>query len=61
MTTKKKYETPQIFEVELNHDQAILATCQIGESNPSGNNGNKCSAGCKANKTGPGGSTASPS
>ena len=33
MTDKKPYSAPQIFEVELNHDQAILSVCSAAATN----------------------------
>ncbi len=29
MSEKKPYQAPQVFRVELSHDQAILTTCSI--------------------------------
>ena len=50
MTEKKPYSPPQIFEVELNQEQAILAVCSTtattisdrGTKNCSGSGGNNC-------------------
>ncbi len=29
MSEKKPYQAPQVFRVELSHDQAILTTCSV--------------------------------
>jgi hypothetical protein len=34
MIEKKPYTPPQIFRVDLNHEQAILSACSLMASNP---------------------------
>lgn len=34
MTEKKPYIPPQLFRVELNHEQAILSACSLMATNP---------------------------
>lgn len=34
MTEKKPYSPPQLFRVELNHEQAILSACSLMARNP---------------------------
>ncbi|UVT16907.1 MAG: hypothetical protein H8K04_04955 [Nitrospira sp.] len=48
MSNKKPYEPPQLFEVALDHEQAILSSCSILTSNVSagGMNGCRPPAGC---------------
>ncbi len=48
MPDKKKYITPQIFEVPLRQEQAVLTSCNTNWSNStSGGNGKCTSGGCK--------------
>ena len=64
MTEKKPYSPPQIFEVELNQEQAILALCSTtattisnrGTLGCSGSGGSNC-----RRSTSSGGSGAQPS
>lgn len=48
MSNKKPYEPPQLFEVALDHEQAILSSCSILTSSVSagGTNGCRPPAGC---------------
>ncbi len=50
MNEKKPYTAPQIFRVELKHEQAILSTCSIIAANPmAGGAAVTCRAGgCKS-------------
>ena len=34
MSEKKPYSAPQLFRVELNHEQAILSQCSLASANP---------------------------
>ncbi len=34
MTEKKPYSQPQLFRVDLNHEQAILSACSLMATNP---------------------------
>lgn len=34
MSDKKPYSSPQLFRVDLNHEQAILSACSLTASNP---------------------------
>lgn len=49
MNEKKPYTPPQIFSVELNHEQAVLSACSITFGNAMvGGGGGGCRAGgCK--------------
>lgn len=49
MNDKKPYTPPQIFNVELNHEQAVLSGCSTTASNAmAGGAGGGCRAGgCK--------------
>ena len=49
MSDKKPYSPPQLFRVELNHDQAILASCSLSSGGMmAGATGLGCvSGGCK--------------
>lgn len=49
MSDKKPYSPPQLFRVELNHDQAILASCSLMSMNAmAGATGVGCvNMGCK--------------
>jgi hypothetical protein len=53
MPDLKKYAPPQIFEVPLRQEQAVLTTCATGGTSISTNNAaNKCtSGGCKKSGT----------
>jgi hypothetical protein len=45
---KKPYEPPKIYRVELNQEQAILASCLAGATSLSnGAGGTGCSAACR--------------
>lgn len=48
MSDKKPYSTPQLFEVTLDHEQAILSSCSILTSTLSagGTNGCRPPTGC---------------
>ena len=68
MTEKKPYSPPQIFQVELNQEQAILAVCSAAATTVSNNapgRGNSCRSGgtgasnCRRSSTS-GGNSASP-
>jgi hypothetical protein len=49
MPDKKPYSPPQIFRVDLDHEQAILSACSLTASNPmAGGADNLCRPGsCK--------------
>jgi len=49
MSEKKPYSPPQITQVELNHEQAVLSVCSIlAENAKVGGGGRSCRvAGCK--------------
>lgn len=51
MIEKKPYTRPQLFRVDLNHEQAILSACSLMSSNPmAGGLDLYCrSGGCKKN------------
>lgn len=34
MSDKKPHSSPQLFRVDLNHEQAILSACSLTASNP---------------------------
>jgi hypothetical protein len=62
MSEKKPYVPPQLFRVELNHEQAILSACSVGvSSTKQGNTGGSCKSGtCKqANGAGDSGARSS--
>lgn len=42
MSDKKSYSPPQIFQVELNHEQAILSTCTSTFTSMSNTTGTLC-------------------
>ncbi|MBI4482410.1 MAG: hypothetical protein HY652_05915 [Acidobacteria bacterium] len=45
---RKKYRTPQVTEVELNPQQAVLASCKAGTNNNKSNDPTGfCSNACK--------------
>lgn len=48
MNNKKPYSAPQLFEVALDHEQAILSSCSILTSsvNAGGTNGCRPPTGC---------------
>ncbi len=48
MSNKKPYEPPQLFEVALDHEQAILSSCSILTSSLSagGTTGCRAPSGC---------------
>ena len=54
MSVKKDYVSPQIYRVELNHEQAILSACSVSAANAkAGGASVTCrSGGCKADKAG---------
>lgn len=39
---KKKYESPKVYRVVLNHDQAILSGCSTASTSLSVNSNNWC-------------------
>jgi hypothetical protein len=48
MDNKKTYSPPQLFRVELNHEQAIISACSITAVNLVGSGNALCQAnGCK--------------
>jgi len=48
MTDKKPYSAPQIFQVELNHEQAILSQCSTTAINQDdAGNGRGCFGNCR--------------
>jgi len=47
MTDKKPYSAPQIFQVELNHEQAILSVCSAAATNMDDSTGNLCAGVCR--------------
>lgn len=49
MNSKKSYETPQIYRVELTHEQAILSVCTTPSTSNVAGGGPWCRAsnGCK--------------
>jgi len=47
MTDKKPYSAPQIFEVELNHEQAILSVCSVSATNNDDTGGSRCAGVCR--------------
>lgn len=54
MAEKRPYSTPQIFQVDLNLEQAILTACSIGVTSVIGSGNARClpvqsglSTGCK--------------
>lgn len=61
--TKKPYNPPQLFRVDLNHEQAILSACSLLASNPmAGGMDITCRAGaCKKAGATPGDSGQRPS
>jgi len=62
MSDKKPYSLPQLFRVDLNHEQAILSACSLTASNPmAGGADNRCRPGaCKqASSVGDSGTRAS--
>jgi hypothetical protein len=54
MNAKKPYSAPQLFQVDLNHEQAILSACSIAASNSMVGGGNQACkpAGCKQASSG---------
>jgi hypothetical protein len=56
MNEKKPYSVPQLFQVELNHEQAILSACSLTAANAMvGGGGTGCRVGaCKNGMTGGG-------
>jgi hypothetical protein len=47
MMTPKPYTPPQIFQVELNQHQAILATCSTTPASISTGSRSGCSSSCR--------------
>ena len=47
MSDKKPYSMPQIFQVELNHEQAILAICSTAGINNDDGSNNSCKGFCR--------------
>jgi len=63
MSDKKSYSPPQIFQVELNHEQAILSSCTMSFTGMSNTTGTLCrtSAACRNSTRSTGGAdSASP-
>jgi hypothetical protein len=62
MSDKKSYSPPQIFQVELNHEQAILSACAVGYTSLSNKTGTFCRTftSCRNNTKSTGGTSASP-
>ncbi len=60
---KKPYSPPQIFEVELNQQQAILAACHSAATGLSGRGASGCqlSQNCRRSTTNAGNSAGAPS
>lgn len=54
MSEKKTYHSPQLYRVDLDHEQAILSACSLLASNPmTGGMDVTCRAGgCKKANTG---------
>ena len=49
MSEKKPYSTPQLFRVDLNHEQAILSACSLlTTALIDGAAGQSCRANCKS-------------
>ncbi|MSR78114.1 MAG: hypothetical protein EXS63_07835 [Candidatus Omnitrophica bacterium] len=46
-TEKRKYETPKLVRVVLNHDQAILAGCSTSTVSLTGSAGAWCYSTCR--------------
>ncbi len=42
MTEKKPYSQPQLFRVDLNHEQAILSVCSLATMAALGNSNKTC-------------------
>jgi hypothetical protein len=53
MSDKKPYSLPQLFQVELNHEQAILSVCTSARISLQAGNGTFCRNvnGCKKGTT----------
>jgi hypothetical protein len=47
MSDKKPYSAPQIFQVELNHEQAILSQCSVSATNNDDTSSNVCAGVCR--------------
>ncbi|MBI4436441.1 MAG: hypothetical protein HY590_03375 [Candidatus Omnitrophica bacterium] len=48
-TMKRMYETPKIFRIRLNHEQAILSQCATNGTSASDSGTNTCRAnGCRS-------------
>ena len=47
MSEKKPYSAPQIFQVELNHEQAILSQCSATATNLDDTSSGGCAGVCK--------------
>lgn len=62
MSGKKSYSPPQIFQVELNHEQAILSQCMVSASTLSNKTGTFCRtfSNCRNANRSTGGTSASP-
>ncbi len=62
MNDKKPYSPPQIFQVELNHEQAILSACAVGFTSQSNKTGAFCRTftSCRKSTASTGGTSASP-
>lgn len=45
MSDRKPYSSPQIFQVELNHEQAVISACSVGTTGVAAGTGlNGCRA-----------------
>jgi hypothetical protein len=58
MPDKRPYSTPQLFQVDLNMEQAILTTCSDGTNSLAGNGNARCipissgaPSGCKSSSS----------
>ena len=47
MSDKKPYSAPQIFQVELNHEQAILSVCSAAATTVDDTSGGLCAGICR--------------
>jgi hypothetical protein len=44
MNEKKPYSPPQVFKIDLNHEQAILSACSIMTTTAANNGTRRCNA-----------------
>ena len=47
MSDKKPYSAPQIFQVELNHEQAILSICSVAATTMDDTSNSTCKGRCR--------------